>query len=277
MKDKKILLVGCGKMGSALLSGIEKAGALMRNIIVIDPNAGTIFDNFNVRIIKEFEQDTITDFAPDLIILAVKPQIAASVLPHYKQFANSAVFISIIAGKTTEFFENHLGKNAAIVRTMPNLPLSIQKGMTAIYLNNNVTLQQKEILPLLFSSPDPTQTQGNDFVIIDNESMMDAVTAISGSGPAYLFLFIECLTNAGIELGLPEEMARKLAIKTIEGSIALAIEADCYSPAMLREMVTSKAGTTEAALKVLMSGNKMQELIFEATTAAHNRSKELSE
>jgi|GEM_PF-105168 len=301
MKDKRILLVGCGKMGFALLQGMVNVGILLRNVIVIDPNPMAIHDNINVKAMKEFDQDTITEFAPDIIILAVKPQIIESILPHYKQFSGSALFISIIAGKTIAFFEKHLGKNAAIIRTMPNLPVAALIGATVFFKNQNVTEDMAQFPQVIFESV------GKVFYIDKksgyDESILNAVTAISGSGPAYVFYYIEChpeiaeeglnsnkfdhfidcLQHAAIKLDIKNDDAAALAKQTVIGSIAL-LHKSGKTAAELRKDVTSPGGTTEAALKILMAGGmnsmsgvKFQELMVDATKAACQRSKELSE
>lgn len=268
MKDLKILLVGCGKMGGALLSGMINAGVLARNIIVIEPNPDARPD-LNLKFLKDFDKEEL-HITPNIIIFAVKPQVIESIIHAYKQFASEALFISIIAGKTTSFFENHLGENAAVIRSMPNLPALVNKGMTVFFSKSGkISAHQQNIAASLFGSV-------GDVAFLEDESLMDAVTAISGSGPAYLFHFIECLTYAGIKLGLPESLAKTLALKTIDGSTALALSSD-NPPSALREAVTSPKGTTEAALKILMGEHGLAQLIVDATTAAKNRSRELSD
>lgn len=257
-------------MGRAILEGMIKTGVLARNIVVIEPHAHSEPDAFNVKILKHFDKIELEDFSPDIIILAVKPQTVESILAEYKPFAEKALFISIIAGKTTSFFEKHLGKNTAIIRTMPNLPILIGHGVAAMYANNNTSPTHKELAAAFFSFKDSIG------LWTDNENSIDAVTAISGSGPAYIFHFIECLTEAGIKLGLPQEMAKTLAVHTVYGSAALALKSD-KSATELRQNVTSPNGTTEAALKIFMDGERMQQLMIEATGAACKRSKELSE
>lgn len=269
LDNHKILLVGCGKMGGAILEGMIKAGVLARNIVVIEPNTEATPD-LNIKILKHFDKYELDGFTPDTIILAVKPQIAAEVLADYKIFASHSLFISIIAGKTISFFEKHLGSNAAIIRTMPNLPIVVGKGMAVMYANKNATPEQKDLGALFFS------LQKSITLWTEDEADLDAVTAISGSGPAYIFHFIECLTDAGIKLGLEINMAKTLAIQTVYGSAVLALKSD-KSASELREAVTSPKGTTEAALKILMDSEKMNKLIVEATSAAYLRSKELSE
>ena len=256
-------------MGSALLEGITSAGVLTKNIIVIEPNSDSIPYKFNVRILESFDHEAIEHFAPDAIIFAIKPQVAESILPDYKAFAGRSLFISIIAGKTIAFFEKHLGSNAAIIRTMPNLPVIIGKGLIIWHKNQNVSEEQSNVISQIFSRTGKHEE-------IADEAQLDAVTAISGSGPAYVFLFIECLTKAGIELGLDENMAEKLALYTVSGSAELAINSDKPVDS-LRKQVTSPKGTTEAALKILMDNDDMQQLISKAADAACKRSMELSE
>ncbi len=270
MQRKKILLVGFGKMGGSLLNGIIKAGVLARNIMVIEPNPDALDHKFNVRILKGFDQEDVSHFAPDVIILAVKPQVVESILADYKQFAGRSLFISVIAGKTISYFEKHIGKNASIIRTMPNLPVAVNEGVIVASKNHNVSLEQEDIINQIF------QNLGTLYGNFVDEKLLDAVTAISGSGPAYVFYFMECLIESAIKLGLDADMAKNLVYYTIRGSAGLAIKSP-KSASKLREMVTSPAGTTEAALKVLMGGNKMKELIIDASTAACARSKELSE
>jgi len=270
IKNQKILFVGCGKMGGALLSGIIKASLKTSNILVIDPNMAPASKELNVQSISKFEQKTIEEFAPNIIFLAVKPQIIEKILPLYKPFVMTSLFISIIAGKTTEFFEKHLGENVAIVRTMPNLPILIGEGVSGIFANNNVSSEQKKASNSFFAF------DKNIALWVENEADLNAVTAISGSGPAYLFHFIECLTEAGIKLGLSKEISEKLAANTVSGSASLAVQSD-KSASELRENVTSPNGTTQAALNELMGSKELQKVVNKATKAAFDRSKELSD
>lgn len=257
-------------MGGALLHGMINSGVLARNIIVIEPNFESVPDDLNLRIMPDFHQENVDYIAPNVIIFAVKPQVIESILPVYKQYAASALFVSIIAGKTISFFEKYLGHDAAIVRTMPNLPAIINKGMTIFYHKpGKISENQRNNIRNIFGSVG--EVSG-----VEDESLMDAVTAISGSGPAYLFHFIECLTEAGISLGLPEDLSKTLALRTVEGSASLAVSSE-KSAYELRQAVTSPKGTTEAALKVMMHEDKLKKLISDSAKAAYLRSKELSE
>jgi pyrroline-5-carboxylate reductase len=253
-----ILLVGCGKMGGALLTrwqGIDLFG----DILVIDPQAENAL---------KAREDVPLDFVPDIVVFAVKPQALAEITPAYRVF-DKAVFISIAAGKTTGFFERHLGVAAKIVRCMPNTPAAIGRGITVACANKNVSADEKSTAQKLLGAV-------GEVLWVDDESKLDAVTALSGSGPAYVFLLIEILAKAGINAGLAPDMAEKLARATVTGSAALA-EAEAGTPASkLRENVTSPKGTTEAALSVLMDG-ALQEIYDRAISAATTRAAELAE
>jgi pyrroline-5-carboxylate reductase len=178
------------------------------------------------------------------------------------------VFLSIAAGKPIAFFESALGAESAIVRSMPNTPAAVGAGITAACANRHVSAVQRALCQRLLEAV-------GDVVWVDDEAQMDAVTAVSGSGPAYVFLLIECLTEAGVAEGLPPDVAEKLARTTVIGSGALAKGAP-EAATQLRKNVTSPGGTTEAALKVLMSEDGMGKLMRRAIRAATARSKELA-
>lgn len=252
-------------MGSALLSAwLEVVPA--SQITVIEPHAAAVpWDG--VKLVASIAE--ITD-VPNIIIFAVKPQIIHEILPDYRKFISpDTLFVSIAAGKTLRFFEQHLGDKAAVVRAMPNLPAVVAKGATVLCHNALVTLPQQHVVAALFDAVGQTY--------ITEESHMDAVTALSGSGPAYLFLLAEVMTKAGIELGLPASLAEKLAEATVYGSGELLHRSDQAS-SVLRQQVTSPGGTTAAALAVLMKEKAgLQSLMDEAMRAAHFRSQELAE
>ena len=176
--------------------------------------------------------------------------------------------MSIAAGKTIGYFENHLGDAAAIVRAMPNTPAAIGQGITVTCPNANVSADQNGLCEALMKSV-------GDAVSVDDEDLIDAVTALSGGGPAYVFLLIECLTEAGVQSGLPRELAAKLSLATVAGSGQLALTSD-EAPAILRKNVTSPGGTTLEALNVLMAEDGLQPLLTKAIAAATARSKELA-
>lgn len=251
----KILLVGFGKMGSAIYEGLRKRRTL--EISVLDPSLNKTLSG--------------SEKAFDIIILAVKPQLMDYVCKDLltKKIAASLV-ISIAAGKTLKSFENIFGDRSAIIRTMPNTPALVGKGMTVGIANRNVTPVQKEIAAGLLGSL-------GAFEWLENEKLMDAVTALSGSGPAYVFLLIEEMAKAGIAQGLPPDLALKLARETVIGSAALAEAQPTISAETLRVNVTSPGGTTEAALKVLTDEKKgLSPLMKAAIDAATKRGRELS-
>lgn len=260
----KYLLVGCGKMGGAMLEGWLKHGIPAQDISIIEPHFPT---GIPVGISAFGSISTLpASFIPDMVIFAVKPQILPEIIPAYQHYGN-ALFLSIAAGKTLAFFEKYLGSTKAIIRVMPNLPAIIGKGAMVACKNTHVSKQQETLAETLLAA------SGKVFWLED-ESLMDAVTAISGSGPAYLFHFIECLEQAGKKLGLPDDLASSLAYLTVEGSSALAIGSD-KSAGELRVQVTSPNGTTQAALDVFMPS--LQPLLEKTAEAACRRSKELAD
>ena len=209
-----------------------------------------------------------TDTRPGLVILAVKPQVMGDALPSYAKFAESgAAFLSIAAGIGMPFMAQRLGDRTPLIRCMPNTPAAIGKGMLVYCVNAHVNEQCESFTRSLLMS-------SGKVARVEDETLIDAVTAVSGSGPAYVFHFIECLTDAGTAAGLPQEIAAELAMQTVMGAGALAAESN-DPPAMLREQVTSPHGTTAAALAVLMRDGRMKALIGEAVHAAHQRAIEL--
>lgn len=265
-----ILIVGCGKMGSAMLEGWIDRGTNPATVHVIEPSEGaaqSLQAQFGVNIYSDAAR--LPDgLEPSIVVFAVKPQVMDDVLPHYKSYASSgAVFLSIAAGKTLTFFENHLGKTAAIVRTMPNTPAAIRRGMTVAVANNNVTSAQKESSSRLLEAVGKVEW-------IEDEALMDGVVAVSGSGPAYVFLLAEAMAAAGVKAGLPEGLATRLARETVSGAGEL-LARSTEAPAILRKNVTSPGGTTAAALEVLMAEDGLQLVMDKALAAAARRSKEL--
>ncbi len=250
---KPWVLVGCGRMGSALLKGWG-AGA-----VVVEPS--------NPACLPDIE--AAGAITPELVVFAVKPQQMAEVLPAYKRFAGSATFLSIAAGKTIAGFEAALGHQAAIVRCMPNTPAAIGKGITVAVANKNVTNAGKALA-------DKALRAGGMVEWVEDENLLDAVTALSGSGPAYVFHLVEAMAKAGAAMGLEPALAMKLARQTVIGSGHL-LEQSPHEPAgKLREAVTSPGGTTAAALAVLMGDEKLQKLMTEALKAAQARGRELA-
>ncbi len=265
-----LLLVGCGKMGGALLSGwLERD--LAQRLVVVEPGPGAagFAGKPGVELLASAEA-IAGDVAPAVVVFAVKPQAMAEVLPAYRRFAaGGAVFLSIAAGKTLGFFARTLGADAAVVRAMPNTPAAIGRGIAVACANARVSPAQRALAERLLGAV-------GEVGWVADEALIDAVTAVSGSGPAYVFLLIECLAKAGVAAGLPLDLASRLARATVAGSGELA-RLSPESAAALREAVTSPGGTTRAALDVLMAKDGLEPLLRRAVLAAAKRSKELAD
>lgn len=266
---RPLLLMGCGKMGGAMLDGWLESGIASAGVVIVDPYQNEKYLKNDQITYYDSAEEVPEDLNPEVIILAVKPQQMDTALAAYKKFAAPEnLFVSIAAGKTIAYFEDHLGAEAAIIRAMPNTPAAIGQGITVACANENATSNQVDLgLDLL-------RAVGEAFHVED-ESLIDPVTALSGGGPAYVFLMIETMTEAGIKAGLPKELAARLALVTVAGAGQLAINSD-EEPAQLRINVTSPNGTTQEALAVLMDDNGLQPLMTSAIAAATKRSKELA-
>ncbi len=265
-----VLLVGCGRMGSALARGWIAQGTV-RRIDVVEPVPGADDWSGDGLVHWHHAPETLAaDLAPDVVVLALKPQTMAAALPAYRRFADrGALFLSIAAGKTLGFFARHLGAETAVVRAMPNTPAAIARGISVLCANAKVSEAQNCLaLHLLAAVGEVAATA--------DEALMDAVTAVSGSGPAYVFLLIETLTAAGIAAGLPPDLATILARETVAGAGELA-RVSAEPAARLRENVTSPGGTTRAALDVLMAENGLATLMTRAVAAATQRSRDLAD
>lgn len=266
----RLVLAGCGNMGYAMLSGWLKSGKLPpAAVFVVEPN-----DDLRKRA-EALGCGAATDAAaipadavPALVVIAVKPQVIRDVTAAYKRFGDGrTTFVSIAAGTPVATFEAILGHRAPIVRCMPNTPAAIGKGMMVVFSSPLVSDDARRFVADLLSASGKVAT-------IDAESLMDAVTAVSGSGPAYIFHFIEALTVAAEKAGLPTQTAKLLAMQTVYGAASLAAESG-EEPGLLRQQVTSPNGTTAAALAVLMGEERLTKLLTEAVEAARLRSIEL--
>jgi pyrroline-5-carboxylate reductase len=267
-----ILLVGCGRMGGALLAGWLDQGVPGSALKVVEPDrdgpgmAG--FMERGVSIVRTVDALS-PDIRPDVILFAVKPQAIDGIVPTYKRFIQGApVFLSIAAGRTLCSLEALLGKTAAVVRCMPNTPAAIRLGVSVGCANARASSDQRALCHSLLQAV-------GEVVWIEDESLMDAVTAVSGSGPAYLFLLVEELAAAGVAAGLPEDLAERLARLTVIGSGAL-LASSQHSPSELRRNVTSPGGTTEAAVEVLTGPGGLRKLMIAAVGSAAARSRSLS-
>lgn len=258
MAKKQIRIIGGGNMGSAIVDGLLRAGTDPRSIVVCDKNP-QIIAKFKRK--KVLATPNLHDFfyPKESIVLAVKPQNFNEVLKEMAQFVTDQLVISIAAGIKVKTMRQYL-KQARLVRAMPNLPGTIGTGITAYYVDKGRAPMAAQILKTL-----------GEVVEVKQEKLIDNVTALSGSGPAYLFLFLDSLINAGVKTGLKKEAAEKLAFATLEGSLTFAKKKDL---AELIKKVASKGGTTEAALQVFKA-KKFPKIIEQAVQAAYERSQKL--
>jgi len=265
-----LLLVGCGQMGGALLRG-WRARHLAERHVVVEPGPGAAAFANQPDVIAVAAADQLPpDLKPDAIVFAVKPQLMGEVLPAYRRFAGGGtLFLSIAAGKTLGFFARQLGAAAPVVRAMPNTPAAIGRGIAVACASRAVAAAQRALAERLLGAV-------GEVGWVDDEALIDAVTAVSGSGPAYVFLLIECLAKAGVAAGLPAELAMRLARATVAGSGELA-RRSAEPAARLRDSVTSPGGTTRAALDVLMAPDGLESLLTRAVLAAARRSRELAD
>ena len=271
MAAHQITLIGCGKMGTAMLQGWLADPELDANFTIIEPATGHLDWVKAEPRVRHFVDcpAAIAAGVPasTIVVLAVKPQMMDDALAMLGPVADAAeAFLSIAAGISTAWFTARLGKNAVVMRAMPNTPAAIGKGISALYSGNaapEMAMLARQLLAAVGA-----------VVPLDDEALMDAVTAVSGSGPAYVFLLTETLAAAGIKAGLPAHLARELAAATVSGAGALMAAGDT-PPATLRENVTSKGGTTAAALAVLMADDGLAALMERAVAAARDRSVEL--
>jgi pyrroline-5-carboxylate reductase len=262
-----LLLLGAGKMGSAMLDGWLARGLAPGKIIVIEPQPGKAVKALTRRGLKLNPKSKATTAAA--IVIAVKPQTAPEAVPAVRGFVGKETLVlSIMAGRTLRFLQSALPAGTAIVRAMPNTPAAIGRGITTAVGNAKVSSRQRKQAGDLLSA-----IGGVEWT--NDEGLMDAVTAVSGSGPAYVFLLAEAMTKAGIAAGLPAALAARLARETVAGSGELLHRSE-LDAATLRQNVTSPGGTTAAALAVLMGPGGFDALLAEAIAAATRRGRELA-
>lgn len=265
MTDKlpPLLLVGCGKMGGAMLAGWRERG--LSQAVIVDPFLAAAPEGATLA----KEPGAIpAGFTPAAVVLAIKPQEAAATLPHYARFAGQAVFVSVMAGKNVAGMQALLGAGSAVVRAMPNTPAAVRQGFTVACAGPGVTAAQRALADTLLGAT-------GEIAWVDQEALLDPVTAVSGGGPAYVFLLAELLEKAAVEQGIPPDLARRMARSTVAGSGAL-LAASTEEAAQLRKNVTSPKGTTERALAVLMEDKAWPDHISRAIAAATARSRELA-
>jgi pyrroline-5-carboxylate reductase len=263
-----LVLVGAGKMGGAMLESWLGLGLKPKNVAVIEPQPSKEIKALATRGLR-LNPPMEKVGAAGAIVIAVKPQVAADMVPTLATMLRpSTLVVSIMAGKTLGFLQRALPK-AAIVRAMPNTPAAISRGITVAVANARVTAAQRGLAHQLLAATGAVEW-------VKDESVMDAVTAVSGSGPAYVFLLVESLTRAAIAAGLPAKLAAKLARETVAGSGEL-LHRSSLDAATLRQNVTSPGGTTAAALEVLMAAaDGLDPLLKKAIAAAAKRSRELA-
>jgi pyrroline-5-carboxylate reductase len=262
-----LVLAGAGKMGSAMLDGWVARGLDPAKAVVLEPQPSLQVARYGSQGLRL--NPNRAGIVADAIIVAVKPQVATEVLPELAPLVGPhTVIVSIMAGRTLAFLESALPPATAIVRAMPNTPAAIGRGITVAVGNKHMTPAQKALADRLLAATGAVEW-------ITDEGHMDAVTAVSGSGPAYVFLLAEALARAGVAAGLPEALAEKLARLTVAGSGEL-LNSTPEAAATLRQNVTSPGGTTAAALAVLMANDGLEPLMQRAVVAATKRSRELA-
>jgi pyrroline-5-carboxylate reductase len=230
----KLLLVGCGKMGGAMLDGWQSRGLAAADVLVAEPVEALRPKKPGLRAVGSTSEISET---PEIVVLAVKPQTMDAVLPDLKRFADEgAVFLSIAAGKTLKYFASHLGAAAKVVRAMPNTPAAVRQGITVACAAKGVSAAEKKRCQQLLEAV-------GQALWVEDEALMDPVTALSGSGPAYVFLLVEAMAAAGAKLGLSADMAMQLARATVAGSGEL-LKQSSEPAQQLRVNVTSPGGTT---------------------------------
>ncbi|TPW30390.1 pyrroline-5-carboxylate reductase [Pararhizobium mangrovi] len=264
-----VVLVGAGNMGGALLKGWLDAGLSPRDVVVVDPKPSEAM----VRLLAErgvrHEAEPPSDLVARVLMLAVKPQMMADVVPSLKGLVGrETVAVSIAAGTPLSAIEGYLG-GGAVVRVMPNTPAMVGRGISAAVANADVSAEQRDWVSALLSVCGPVEW-------VDDEALIDAVTGVSGSGPAYVYYLVECMAEAGRKSGLPDDLAMRLARATVSGAGEMLHRSE-EEAATLRANVTSPNGTTAAALSVLMDEDGLQPLVERTVEAARKRAHELGQ
>lgn len=270
LDNKKISFIGGGNMAQALISGLIGCGIQPNLITVADPNL-SVREQLAAKGLNTVDPTADANAAvidADIVVLAVKPQVMKAVIGAFADALSTQLVISVAAGLSTELLSNMLNGYRNIVRAMPNTPAMIQMGATGLYGTDNISAEQKQLATAVM--------EASGLVMwVEDEAHMHAVTAVSGSAPAYMFYFIESMVDKGIALGLDTEQASALALQTMIGAAKMAMDSE-DSPAELRRKVTSPNGTTQAAIES-MQDNDIGRQIGEAMQACYDRSQALSE
>ena len=270
LNNKKISFIGGGNMAQALISCLISCCVKPESITVADPSADIRqqLEAKGLNTVDPTADATAAVIGADLVVLAVKPQVMKAVVSGFTEVLDKQLLISVAAGLSTDILSAMLGGYQNIVRAMPNTPAMIQMGATGLYATDSITEQQKELATAAM--------EASGLVMwVDNEEHMHAVTAVSGSAPAYVFYFIESMVSAAVAQGLDQEQASKLAIQTVMGAAKMAMDS-IDAPSELRRKVTSPNGTTQAAIES-MQANEIGRQIGEAMQACYDRSQALSE
>lgn len=270
LDNKKISFIGGGNMAQALISGLVSCGIKSSLITVADPN-GEAREQLAAKGLNTVDPTVDAKAAvidADIVVLAVKPQVMKAVVSAFADVLDNQLVISVAAGLSTELLSDMLGGYSNIVRAMPNTPAMIQMGATGLYGTDNISAEQKKLATAVM--------EVSGLVLwVESEEQMHAVTAVSGSAPAYMFYFLESMVDSAVALGLDKEQASALAMQTMIGAAKMAMESD-DEPAELRRKVTSPNGTTQAAVES-MQANEIGRQISEAMQACYDRSQALSE
>ena len=270
LDNKKISFIGGGNMAQALISGLVSCGVKPSLITVADPSseAREQLAAKGLNTVDPTADAKAAVIDADIVVLAVKPQVMKAVVSSFADVLDKQLVISVAAGLSTELLSDMLGGYDNIVRAMPNTPAMIQMGATGLYGTDNISAEQKQLATAVM--------EASGLVMwVDNEEHMHAVTAVSGSAPAYMFYFIESMVDGAVALGLDKEQASALAMQTMLGAAKMAMNSE-YAPAELRRKVTSPNGTTQAAVES-MQANDIGGQIVEAMQACYDRSQALSE
>ncbi len=270
LDNKKISFIGGGNMAQALISGLIGCGVKPELITVSAPSKETReqYDKQQMNTVDASEDPKAAVIGADVVVLAVKPQVMRQVIGEFADALDNQLVISVAAGLSTEVLSRMLNGYRNIVRAMPNTPSMIQMGATGLYGTDNISAEQKQLATAVM--------EASGLVMwVENEAHMHAVTAVSGSAPAYMFYFIESMVDRAVALGLDQEQALALALQTMMGAAKMAMNSDDL-PAELRRKVTSPNGTTQAAIES-MQHNEIGRQIGEAMQACYDRSQALSE